>query len=295
MNKTQLQSFLVAAQTLSFTKAADRLFLTQQAVSRNIINLENELGVTLFARDVRRLRLTPEGEYYYSYFINVKKDFQSITDEINNLYIHLAKRLRIGFSMWIDPLGRINEGIELFRKKHPEVGISGRQYHNDKLFEELSSGNLDVLLMSEAQITWIHNFEKAAIAYEDICLYAPSYVEGDKPDKNLWGLPILLNSSWEWSYFEWRQIMFKEMESLNLQSNRIYSLPNMQSLFAELAIGDCVTLCDNNFGHAARYKNMRRFHIDFSSKVVCLWNNSNENSLIEDFISDMREAFGYRE
>lgn len=293
MNNSQIESFLISAQTLSFTEAAERLYLTQQAVSRNIINLEKELGVTFFARDSRRLCLTPAGEYYYSFFMNANLDFKSVSSEVAEAYAHLSHKFSIDYSMWIDPLGQIDVGVSSFRAKFPKTRFSGRQYHNDELFSELSGGSLDVVLMSEAQISRLNQFEKSPIAYEDICLYAPAYVEGDSPEKKMWNLPILFNASWEWTYFEWQQMIVKEKHNLNIESDRIISLPNMQSIFAELAIGDCVIISDNNFGNASSYKNMRRFHIDSSSCVFCLWERCNENPLIGEFVSHMREAFGY--
>jgi DNA-binding transcriptional LysR family regulator len=57
-----LKGFDAAARHLSFTKAAEELFLTQSAISRQIQTLEAQLGVKLFRREARRLSLTPEGE-----------------------------------------------------------------------------------------------------------------------------------------------------------------------------------------------------------------------------------------
>jgi len=57
-----LKGFEAAARLGSFTKAAAELFLTQSAISRQIATLEDQLGVRLFRREVRRLTLTPEGE-----------------------------------------------------------------------------------------------------------------------------------------------------------------------------------------------------------------------------------------
>lgn len=60
-----LKGFEAAARHLSFTRAAAELFLTQSAISRQVQTLEEQLGVKLFRREVRRLRLTPEGEILY--------------------------------------------------------------------------------------------------------------------------------------------------------------------------------------------------------------------------------------
>jgi DNA-binding transcriptional LysR family regulator len=57
-----LRHFVVAAEELHFTRAAARLYLAQQALSRDIARLERQLGVRLFSRTTRRVALTPDGE-----------------------------------------------------------------------------------------------------------------------------------------------------------------------------------------------------------------------------------------
>ncbi|MCK9988077.1 MAG: LysR family transcriptional regulator, glycine cleavage system transcriptional activator, partial [Azoarcus sp.] len=56
-----LRGFVAAARHLSFTRAAEELFLTQSAISRQVQALEDALGVALFVRGVRSLALTAEG------------------------------------------------------------------------------------------------------------------------------------------------------------------------------------------------------------------------------------------
>ena len=57
----QLRAFVAVAEELNFTRAAPRLFLGQQAVSKSIGQLERELGVMLLERTTREVRLTPAG------------------------------------------------------------------------------------------------------------------------------------------------------------------------------------------------------------------------------------------
>jgi DNA-binding transcriptional LysR family regulator len=57
-----LRHFVAVAEELHFTRAAARLYLTQQALSRDIRRLEEQLGVSLFTRTTRRVALTPEGQ-----------------------------------------------------------------------------------------------------------------------------------------------------------------------------------------------------------------------------------------
>ena len=61
MNSTQIKCFLALSETLNFTKAASRLYLTQPALSRQIVTLEQELNTLLFIRDSKNVSLTPAG------------------------------------------------------------------------------------------------------------------------------------------------------------------------------------------------------------------------------------------
>ena len=62
MKRMQLEYFVRIVEEKSFTKAAEKLFISQPALSKSIRALEAELGVTLFKRDPRELSLTSEGE-----------------------------------------------------------------------------------------------------------------------------------------------------------------------------------------------------------------------------------------
>lgn len=59
-----LRAFVTVAEELHFTRAAERLFVAQQALSRDIRRLEDQLGITLFIRTTRNVALTPEGERF---------------------------------------------------------------------------------------------------------------------------------------------------------------------------------------------------------------------------------------
>lgn len=83
-----LKAFEAAARQLSFTKAADELFVTQAAVSHQIKALEEFLGMKLFMRKNRSLLLTEEGQ---SYFLDVKDVFSSLTEATDKLLARGAK------------------------------------------------------------------------------------------------------------------------------------------------------------------------------------------------------------
>ena len=67
MNLQQLTTFCTVLSEGSMTAAADKLYLTQPAVSQQIRNLEDELGVELLERGVRRVKATLQGQLLYDY------------------------------------------------------------------------------------------------------------------------------------------------------------------------------------------------------------------------------------
>ncbi len=83
-----LRVFDVAARYLSFTKAAEELFVTQAAVSHQIKSLEDFLGLKLFRRRNRALLLTEEGQ---SYFLDIKEVFSALNDATRKLQARSAK------------------------------------------------------------------------------------------------------------------------------------------------------------------------------------------------------------
>ena len=78
MNIIQMKYFITAARTLSFTKAAQQLYITQPALSRQILSMEKELNLQLFIRTGRNVRLTPAGRILFERFQTIYEDYQKV-------------------------------------------------------------------------------------------------------------------------------------------------------------------------------------------------------------------------
>lgn len=114
------QGFEAAARTLSFTKAAQELFITQSAVSRQIKALEDNLGLKLFERRPRSLALTENGQALYRIATDVLDRLQTATDRLR-AEIHtrqLSITTTTGFaSLWLIPR------LKRFTSLHPEIDV----------------------------------------------------------------------------------------------------------------------------------------------------------------------------
>jgi LysR family transcriptional regulator, glycine cleavage system transcriptional activator len=115
-----IQGFEAAARNLSFTKAAEELFITQSAVSRQIRGLEEHLGIALFERRHRALVLTEQGRVLYQAAADLLERLQGVTDRLRaaGAAPHLTVTTTSGFaSLWLIPR------LKGFTAVHPDVDV----------------------------------------------------------------------------------------------------------------------------------------------------------------------------
>ena len=115
-----IRAFEASARQLSFTKAAEELFVTQAAISHQIKTLEDNLGIKLFMRKNRSLLLTEEGQ---SYYLDIKDVFNALHDATERLLARGEKgaitvSLQPSFAIqWLVP--RLNT----FNLLHPDIDV----------------------------------------------------------------------------------------------------------------------------------------------------------------------------
>ena len=294
MNKTQIDCFLEAAKTLSFTKAAKNLYITQQAVSKQIMNLEAELGVSLFLRSSTGLILTEAGCAYNSLFCRQYENFQRVLFEVRDQNKKMGSRLRIGYSVWLDPYGELDRALTAFRKTHPNIMFRAVCFHNNELINELKNDRLDVVIVSGGQVIPDVELAYTNIASEQFCLYAPDWIADETVDPECWGLPFLCAPSWNWNYLLQKRLFAVESqvsgENFGIAPKSYRMLPNLQSMMAELSMGKYVTLGDSRFSCISKTPGVKAYPLSGGRpQLCCVWVPTNENPLIRqytDFLTD---------
>ena len=148
MEFRQLQYFLGVANELHFSKAAEKLFIAQPALSRQIQALEENLGVLLFERDKRNVRLTPAGEYLREEAIQVVSQLENITKRTQFIHRGEEGELRIGhpgsaiYSV-IPPL------LSKLRSDFPQIKANLSEILEDDLYGNLKNYQIDVGFVRE--------------------------------------------------------------------------------------------------------------------------------------------------
>lgn len=147
MELRQLHYFIKVAQKQHVTQASEELHVAQSAVSRQIHQLEQELGVSLFVQKGRNLQLTSVGKLFLDRVENIFTDLDRAVREIREFLDPELGEVRIGFphSMGISLLPTV---VAKFRKEHPGVKFRLRQGTYSSLLRDLTSGEIDLSFVS---------------------------------------------------------------------------------------------------------------------------------------------------
>ena len=136
-----LNYFVTIAQERNITRAADKLLVTQPTLSRQIKDLEEELGVILFRRSSRELQLTEDGQYLYNRALE-------ILALVNKTEENLTRKGEVGGDLYIGAaesasLELIARACESMVTLYPQIRLNFRSGNADAVFEGLDQGTLD--------------------------------------------------------------------------------------------------------------------------------------------------------
>jgi DNA-binding transcriptional LysR family regulator len=123
----KLRYFAVLAEERNFTRAASKLFVAQQSLSRQIRDLEVEVGATLLFRTTRSVELTPAGEAFLVHVRSALASLDAGLDEVRQYGAGAAGQLRIGFGLGA-ALELTPFILEEFGRQFPNVTIEMREF-----------------------------------------------------------------------------------------------------------------------------------------------------------------------
>lgn len=143
MELRHLRYFEALAATLNFTRAAERLHISQPPLSRQIQQLEEELGVALIDRTARPLALTRAGAFFYEQATQILARVQELTVATRRLGKGQRRWIGVGFvpSMLY---GLLPDVIHRFVAENPEVDINLTELTTIQQVEALRAGRIDV-------------------------------------------------------------------------------------------------------------------------------------------------------
>lgn len=168
----RVRYFVELCQYKNYTKTAERLYISQPALSRHIHVLEQELGIILIEPNRKRFQLTPEGEE----FLRLAKEYQMHETEFDNSCRALKQgssiSLRVGFPVYFS-FSNILSAIESMHRQFPDIQIDFTAYpQQSQMLPDLINDVIDIAVACRdvlGQIPKLH-YEQLAKNYVAVIL-----------------------------------------------------------------------------------------------------------------------------
>lgn len=142
----RLKVFYTVSQKLSFTKAAEALFVSQPAVTKHIKELEEQLGTSLFKRNGGNISLTPAGHILVKHTRHIFETYATLENELAQLNESVSGNIRIGASTTLAQyvLPKI---LALFKATYPEIDFTFTSGNSEAIEQLVMSEKIDIALV----------------------------------------------------------------------------------------------------------------------------------------------------
>lgn len=189
-----LNYFLMVAREENITKAAQLLHVTQPTLSRQLMQLEEELGVKLFDRSSHSIILTSEGMLLKRRAQEILSLAEKAKTELTQDEENLTGKITIGAGELLS-MEELSEWIYLFRKKHPLVNFEIYSGMADSIKSRMENGTIDLGLLMEPVDTSKYEFIRMKTK-EQWCALVPENSQLAKKEfitpEDLAGVPVMI-------------------------------------------------------------------------------------------------------
>jgi DNA-binding transcriptional LysR family regulator len=150
MELRQLEYFVAVAEEANFTRAAERVHISQSGVSAQIRQLERELGAELIDRSGRVATLTAAGQAALEHARAVLAGVETMRASVDDVAGLIRGRLTIGMvtACTVEPLF---DGLAAFHRAHPGIELELMEANSDVLVERVRAGSVDLALIGTAR------------------------------------------------------------------------------------------------------------------------------------------------
>lgn len=145
MNLRQLEHVLVLSETLSFSKAAERVHLCQSALSKSISSLEEELGVKIFDRTTNSVSIAPAGQFVIDRARHLLSEATNFSKNVEYFKTGALGSVSVGAGPF-PATCFLADGVRAFHKLYPKVSLSLRIDHWKNLLADLHAGQIDFFI-----------------------------------------------------------------------------------------------------------------------------------------------------
>lgn len=250
MTFDQIQYFIAIVEQNTYFDAAEELNISQSALSKQIIKLEKELGVTLLDRSRRKASLTPAGETFYHDALVLRRQYESMTGHMKKYQILTENKneLHVGTLPILTQYG-LTAHFRQFTESHPDIHLILDEVEEDDLKKGLLSSQYDLIICREQMVADQSDISSVYLADDELVTVLPVGHPLDGPvslsalaDESF----ILMNR-----YTSVYQICQELFANVQIRP-QILRTGRVESIISAVAIGEGVSLLP--------YSNFKLFH-----------------------------------
>ncbi len=172
MTEERLREFLVLSRIGNYQKAAEVLYISQSALSRHIMRLERELGVSLFDRISYGNRLTRYGRAFLPYAERILELSDQCREEINQKIQREREQLKIGIPRNSGYYG-VLDLLGDFEEVSPDISVSAEEDFPDRQKEKLRNGEYAASFCLETETPERDEFSRVPFDSDELSLFLP--------------------------------------------------------------------------------------------------------------------------
>lgn len=280
-----LKYFLAVAEELHFRRAAERLFISQPGLSRQIKQMEDDLGVTLFERHNRKVQLTKAGTYLKKELSLALKNLDQTLEYAKLLHDGKKGDLKLGYVG--SAMQNIIPNLLLdFEEKQPNVVFTLKELDNDTQIQELLAFDLDLGFVRLERVP--KGLAIKPILKESFCLVLPkNHPVTSDTLKSMAQLKdesfILFDPKYSASYFEKVMQIFDDsgftpnVSHNTIHAGSIYKL--VENGFGISIVPESLTTTENKNIKFIELKKIKQ-----KTTLSVVWNKSSRNPILQEFL-----------
>jgi DNA-binding transcriptional LysR family regulator len=290
MTDLQIDYFMAVARNNSFVRASERLYVSQPAISRQIAGLESELGVILFDRTKRAIRLTSAGELFYKFFQDYKNGLSTAKYHAKIINERIEGAFRVGYlEGW-----KLPDFFPLFlstlNRQFPAVQISLYAWNLRELAEDLEAENLDIIIHPDILDPVPLQFSVRQLAEIPlILLYSRDLPQAKLENPGLEdfrGCAFFFVNTFE----QLRERLLARIGPRGIDPKDVVAVPNVETAIGRIHSKQGVMLTDS-WNREQYNVHIGSFPLEISTKIVFSWIARDSNKFLHIFMNKLAEFF----
>lgn len=196
MTNGQIRSFLAVVNERSYARAANALYISQPAISKNLSKLEAELGFPLLERTGGVLQPTEAGKQLYDFFTRVESEYLELINNVHRQVREPAGTIRLGCPETWNPAVFYDRITTHFRTEFPSLRLEIECCRLPDLLTRLQAGKLDLIMTHEFYPPVQYGLQVRHLTDSGCCiLYSNAYFSGIRSLADLKGTDFLVFDS----------------------------------------------------------------------------------------------------